>query len=123
MQGVAGPAPIAMQLPHHVVSHFYDAVAALRETHRTTKPGAPLAVMCSVVSNYGLLKSRSLRERIENRKDCCADLMVAMGVTELQKQVRIFGRLSYRAEWRCVGSKARGYGPLQSRRVLGRRLF
>lgn len=49
------------------LNHFYDTVAALREIHRTMKPGAPLAVMCFVVSNHGLLKFQSLRERIEKR--------------------------------------------------------
>jgi ubiquinone/menaquinone biosynthesis C-methylase UbiE len=47
------------------LNHFPDTVLALRETCRTMKAGASLAANCFVVSNKGLLKYRSLRERAE----------------------------------------------------------
>lgn len=47
------------------LNHFSDTVLALREINRTMKAGAPLAVMCFVVSSSGLFKYRFLRERAE----------------------------------------------------------
>jgi ubiquinone/menaquinone biosynthesis C-methylase UbiE/uncharacterized protein YbaR (Trm112 family) len=47
------------------LNHFSDTVLALREINRTMKAGAPLAVMCFVVSSRGLFKYRFLRERAE----------------------------------------------------------
>jgi len=48
------------------LNHFSDTVLALREINRTMKPGAPLAMMCFVISNRGLLKYKFLRERAES---------------------------------------------------------
>ena len=47
------------------LNHFPDTVLALREIHRTMKAGAPLAVMCFVTSNRGLLKHKFMRDRVE----------------------------------------------------------
>jgi ubiquinone/menaquinone biosynthesis C-methylase UbiE len=47
------------------LNHFPDTVLALREICRTMKAGAPLAVMCFAVSNKGLFKYRSIREKSE----------------------------------------------------------
>jgi len=47
------------------LNHFPDTVLALREINRTMKAGAPLAVMCFVVSDRGLLKYKFMRERAE----------------------------------------------------------
>lgn len=47
------------------LNHFSDTVLALREINRTMKAGAPLAVMCFIVSSRGLFKYRFLRERAE----------------------------------------------------------
>jgi len=47
------------------LNHFSDTVLALREINRTMKAGAPLAVTCLAVSNSGLLKYKSLRDRAE----------------------------------------------------------
>jgi ubiquinone/menaquinone biosynthesis C-methylase UbiE/uncharacterized protein YbaR (Trm112 family) len=49
------------------LNHFFDTVLALREINRTMKAGAPLAVMCFVISNRGLLKYRFLRDRMEKK--------------------------------------------------------
>lgn len=49
------------------LNHFYDTVRALREINRTMKASAPLAVMCFAISDRGLLKYRSLRERMERK--------------------------------------------------------
>jgi len=49
------------------LNHFPDTVLALREINRTMKAGAPLAVMCFVISNRGLLKYRFMRDRVERR--------------------------------------------------------
>lgn len=47
------------------LNHFPDTILALREIYRTMKAGAPLAVMCFVVSSRGLFKYGFLRERAE----------------------------------------------------------
>jgi SAM-dependent methyltransferase len=47
------------------LNHFSDTVLALREINRTMKVGAPLAVMCFAVSNSGLMKYKSIRDRAE----------------------------------------------------------
>ena len=47
------------------LNHFPDTGVALREINRTMKAGAPLAVMCFVVSDRGLLKYRFMRDRVE----------------------------------------------------------
>ena len=47
------------------LNHFPDTVLALREINSTMKAGAPLAVMCFVISNRGLLKYRFMRDRVE----------------------------------------------------------
>jgi len=49
------------------LNHFPDTVLALREINRTMKAGAPLAVMCFVISNRGLLKYRFMRDRVESK--------------------------------------------------------
>ncbi len=49
------------------LNHFPDTVLALREINRTMKPGAPLAVMCFVVSNRGLLKYKFIHDRAESK--------------------------------------------------------
>ncbi len=50
------------------LNHFSDTVLALREINRTMKAGAPLAVMCFVVSCRGLFKYRFIRERVEKER-------------------------------------------------------
>jgi len=47
------------------LNHFPDTVLALREINRTMKAGAPLAAMCFVVSNRGLLKYKFMGDRVE----------------------------------------------------------
>jgi ubiquinone/menaquinone biosynthesis C-methylase UbiE/uncharacterized protein YbaR (Trm112 family) len=47
------------------LNHFSDTLLAMREINRTMKGGAPLAVMCFVVSGRGLLKYKFLREHVE----------------------------------------------------------
>ena len=47
------------------LNHFPDTVLALREINRTMKAGAPLALMCFVISNRGLLKYKFMRDRVE----------------------------------------------------------
>ena len=47
------------------LNHFPDIEVALREIHRTMKAGAPLAVMCFVISNRGFLKHKFMRDRVE----------------------------------------------------------
>ena len=48
------------------LNHFPDTVLALREINRTMKAGAPLAVMCFVISDRGLLKYKFMRDRVES---------------------------------------------------------
>ena len=48
------------------LNHFPDTVLALREINRTMKAGAPLAVMCFVISNRGVLKYKFMRDRVES---------------------------------------------------------
>jgi ubiquinone/menaquinone biosynthesis C-methylase UbiE/uncharacterized protein YbaR (Trm112 family) len=47
------------------LNHFPDTVLALREINRTMKADAPLAVMCFVISNRGVLQYKFLRDRVE----------------------------------------------------------
>ncbi len=49
------------------LNHFPDTVLALREINRTMKAGAPLAVMCFVISNRGVLKYKFMRDRLESK--------------------------------------------------------
>ena len=49
------------------LNHFPDTVLALREINRTMKAGAPLAVMCFVISNRGVLKYKFMRDRAESK--------------------------------------------------------
>ena len=51
------------------LNHFPNTVLALREINRTMKPGAPLAVMCFVISNRGL-KHKFVRDRVESKRSC-----------------------------------------------------
>jgi ubiquinone/menaquinone biosynthesis C-methylase UbiE len=59
------------------LNHFADTLVALREINRTMKPGAPLAVMCFARINSGLIKYKSVRDRVEKgggHLDSVADL-------------------------------------------------
>ncbi len=59
------------------LNHFSDTGLALREINRTMKAGARLAVMCFAVSNSGLMKYKSIRDRAERgggHIDSVADL-------------------------------------------------
>jgi len=47
------------------LNHFSDVVLALREINRTMKARAPLAGMCFALINSGLIKYKSVRERVE----------------------------------------------------------
>jgi ubiquinone/menaquinone biosynthesis C-methylase UbiE len=47
------------------LNHFSDTVLALREVNRTMKSGAPLVVMCFALLNSGLIKYKSIRDRVE----------------------------------------------------------
>jgi len=47
------------------LNHFSDVPLALREINRTMKAGAPLAVMCFARINSGLMKYKSVRDRVE----------------------------------------------------------
>jgi ubiquinone/menaquinone biosynthesis C-methylase UbiE/uncharacterized protein YbaR (Trm112 family) len=49
------------------LNHFPDTLLALREINRTMKAGAPLAVMCFVTSNRGLLKYKFVHDRAESK--------------------------------------------------------
>jgi SAM-dependent methyltransferase len=49
------------------LNHFPDTVLALREINRTMKAGAPLAVMCFVISNRGVLKYKFMHDRAESK--------------------------------------------------------
>ncbi len=49
------------------LNHFPDTLLALREINRTMKAGAPLAVMCFVTSNHGLLKYKFMHDRAESK--------------------------------------------------------
>jgi ubiquinone/menaquinone biosynthesis C-methylase UbiE len=59
------------------LNHFSDTVLALREINRTMKVGAPLAGMCFALTNSGLFKYKSIRDRAEKgggHIDSVADL-------------------------------------------------
>jgi ubiquinone/menaquinone biosynthesis C-methylase UbiE/uncharacterized protein YbaR (Trm112 family) len=47
------------------LNHFSDVLLVLREINRTMKAGAPLAVMCFALINSGLIKYKSVRDRVE----------------------------------------------------------
>jgi ubiquinone/menaquinone biosynthesis C-methylase UbiE/uncharacterized protein YbaR (Trm112 family) len=47
------------------LNHFSDVLLVLREINRTMKVGAPLAVMCFALINSGLIKYKSIRDRVE----------------------------------------------------------
>jgi ubiquinone/menaquinone biosynthesis C-methylase UbiE/uncharacterized protein YbaR (Trm112 family) len=47
------------------LNHFSDVLLVLREFNRTMKAGAPLAVMCFARINSGLIKYKSVRDRVE----------------------------------------------------------
>jgi len=47
------------------LNHFSDVPLVLREINRTMKAGAPLAVMCFALINSGLIKYKSVRDRVE----------------------------------------------------------
>jgi len=47
------------------LNHFSDVLLVLREINRTMKVRAPLAVMCFALIDSGLIKYKSIRERVE----------------------------------------------------------
>ena len=47
------------------LNHFSDTVLVLCEINRTMKAGAPLAVMCFALINSGLMKRKSIRDRVK----------------------------------------------------------
>jgi len=46
------------------LNHFADTVLALREINRTMRAGAPLAAMCFALIDSGLMKRKSIRDRV-----------------------------------------------------------